>query len=188
MVGLFVRKCYRGNLDWAIQHHDLSCVVNCVNRSLDNRMAYPKISPKEYCLISNAPHCIMWGVVLHMFLYRYVVYAGTVIGTESFEPRNRVTSPFCNGVARMSDCPVVLTENGFMTSPFDHIGIVDHDTNVRKAQTIAVGMAQYFLSIRLPQPEPEPSPPVDPVEPTLWKAPQPSPMPPYLRITQQKTA
>ena len=67
-------------------------------------------------------------------------------------------------VARMSDCPVVLTENGFMTSPIDHIGIVDHDTNVRKAQAIAAGTAQYFLSIRLPQPDPEP--PVDPVEPT----------------------
>lgn len=69
-------------------------------------------------------------------------------------------------VARMSDCPVVLTENGFMTSPIDHIGIVDHDTNVRKAQAIAAGTAQYFLSIRLPQPDPEPEPPVDPVEPT----------------------
>lgn len=65
-------------------------------------------------------------------------------------------------VARMSDCPVVLTENGFMTSPIDYAGIVDHDVNVRKAQAIAEGVADYFLSIRLPQPEP----PVDPVEPT----------------------
>ncbi len=67
-------------------------------------------------------------------------------------------------VARMSDCPVVLTENGFMTSPIDHIGIVDHDTNVRKAQAIAQGTAQYFLSIRLPRPDPEP--PIAPVEST----------------------
>lgn len=65
-------------------------------------------------------------------------------------------------VARMSDCPVVLTENGFMTSPIDYAGIVDHDVNVRKAQAIAEGVADYFLSIRLPQPEP----PVDPVGPT----------------------
>ena len=65
-------------------------------------------------------------------------------------------------VARMSDCPVVLTENGFMTSPIDHLGIVDPDVNLRKAQAIAAGVAEYFLSIRLPQPEP----PVDPTEPT----------------------
>lgn len=71
-------------------------------------------------------------------------------------------------VARMSDCPVVLTENGFMTSPIDHIGIVDYDVNLRKARAIAQGTAQYFLSLRLPRPEPdpEPDPPVDPVEPT----------------------
>ena len=61
-------------------------------------------------------------------------------------------------VARMSDCPVVLTENGFMTSPIDHLGIVDPDVNLRKAQAIAVGVAEYFLSIRLPQPQPEPEP------------------------------
>ncbi|MBQ7089408.1 MAG: N-acetylmuramoyl-L-alanine amidase [Clostridia bacterium] len=61
-------------------------------------------------------------------------------------------------VARLSDCPVVLTENGFMSSPIDHAGIVDPDVNVRKAQAIAAGVARYFLSIRLPDADP-PTPP-----------------------------
>ena len=67
-------------------------------------------------------------------------------------------------MARMSDCPVVLTENGFMSSPLDHTGIVDHDTNLRKAQAIAAGVARYFLSIRLPEYE-TPGDTVDPTAP-----------------------
>lgn len=52
-------------------------------------------------------------------------------------------------MARMSDCPVVLTENGFMSSPLDHTGIVSDYTNWQKAQAITKGVAKYFLSLRL---------------------------------------
>ncbi len=52
-------------------------------------------------------------------------------------------------VARMSDCPVVLTENGFMSSPLDHQGIVSDYTNWQKAQAITKGVAKYFLSLHL---------------------------------------
>lgn len=69
-------------------------------------------------------------------------------------------------MARMSDCPVVLTENGYMSNAVDFAGIVDHDTNVKKTQAIARGTAQYFLSIRLPQPEPAPEPDVPPTTAT----------------------
>ena len=53
-------------------------------------------------------------------------------------------------VARMSDCPVVLTENGFMTNSLDHQGIVSQVANWQKAQAITKGIAKYFLSIRIP--------------------------------------
>lgn len=52
-------------------------------------------------------------------------------------------------LARMSNCPVVLTENGFMTNQRDYVGIVSSKVNRQKAQAIATGVAQYFLSIRL---------------------------------------
>ncbi len=52
-------------------------------------------------------------------------------------------------VSRMSDCPVVLTENGYMSSRVDHRGIVSDLTNWKKAQAITKGVAQYFLSIRI---------------------------------------
>lgn len=52
-------------------------------------------------------------------------------------------------VSRMSDCPVVLTENGYMSSRVDHRGIVSDLTNWKKAKAIVKGVAQYFLSIRI---------------------------------------
>lgn len=82
-------------------------------------------------------------------------------------------------VARMSDCPVVLTENGFMSSQIDHAGIMSDSVNLQKAQAMVRGVARYFLSIRLdkvvitpepeipPQPETPPvTPPEDPSEPS----------------------
>ncbi len=50
-------------------------------------------------------------------------------------------------VARMSDCPVVLTENGFMSSPIDRDCIVSEQSNIEKAKAIAMGVADYFLEI-----------------------------------------
>ena len=47
-------------------------------------------------------------------------------------------------MARVSSCPVVLIENGFISSPYDFAGIVDENTNILKAQQIAQGVADYF--------------------------------------------
>ena len=112
----------------------------------------------------GAFHSTLFSVPAARYIYDATmaanVYAADVEGN-----RNRFEWHYYF-VARMSDCPVVLTENGFMTSPIDHVGIVDYDTNVRKAQAIAQGTAQYFLSIRLPQPEPTPEPDVPPTTTT----------------------
>ena len=110
----------------------------------------------------GAFHSTLFSVDAARYIYDATM-AADIYDTTPAGNRNRFKWHYYF-VARMSDCPVVLTENGFMTSPIDHIGIVDHDTNVRKAQAIAQGTAQYFLSIRLPQPDPEP--PIAPVEPT----------------------
>ncbi|MBQ8768114.1 MAG: N-acetylmuramoyl-L-alanine amidase [Oscillospiraceae bacterium] len=50
-------------------------------------------------------------------------------------------------VARQSVCPVVLTENGFMTNAKDLANMVDDSAVQRKAESIARGVANYFLSI-----------------------------------------
>lgn len=51
-------------------------------------------------------------------------------------------------MARVTSCPVVLVENGFISNPQDFAGIVDENTNLLKAQTIAQGVADYFNFIK----------------------------------------
>jgi hypothetical protein len=53
-----------------------------------------------------------------------------------------------------------------MTSPLDFAGIVDQEVNLRKAQAIARGTAQYFLSIRLPYEWPPTPPTTTTTQPT----------------------
>jgi len=50
-------------------------------------------------------------------------------------------------VARLSVCPVVLTENGFMTNTEDLANMVNQTALKQKAEAIAKGVANYFLSI-----------------------------------------
>ena len=48
-------------------------------------------------------------------------------------------------MGRQTYCPVVLTENGFMKNTADMDAIADQATNVKKAQAIARGIADYYL-------------------------------------------
>ena len=49
---------------------------------------------------------------------------------------------------RASNCPVVLTENGFISSPYDYKNIVSGKMNTLKAQAITKGIVDYFKSIQ----------------------------------------
>lgn len=49
--------------------------------------------------------------------------------------------------ARSSYCPVVLTENGFMSNIFDYKNIINNNKNNAKATAIVMGIAEYFLKI-----------------------------------------
>lgn len=51
-------------------------------------------------------------------------------------------------VSRQTSCPVVLTENGYMTNAGDLANMMDEAVLERKAQAIAKGVAQYFLMIQ----------------------------------------
>ena len=48
-------------------------------------------------------------------------------------------------MGRQTYCPVVLTENGYMSNPADMDAIADQATNVKKAQALARGVADYYL-------------------------------------------
>lgn len=49
-------------------------------------------------------------------------------------------------LARVTACPVVLTENGFISNPQDFAGISDESVNTLKAKAIAQGVLDYFNS------------------------------------------
>ena len=51
-------------------------------------------------------------------------------------------------VSRQTSCPVVLTENGYMTNAGDLANMMDEAVLRQKAQAIAKGVAQYFLTIQ----------------------------------------
>ncbi len=50
--------------------------------------------------------------------------------------------------ARSSVCPVVLTENGFMSNRYDYNKIISSSVNLTKAKTITRGIVKYFKSIQ----------------------------------------
>lgn len=49
---------------------------------------------------------------------------------------------------RSSVCPVVLTENGYMSNNYDYNNIKNDNINTQKAQAIVRGIVQYFISIQ----------------------------------------
>lgn len=51
-------------------------------------------------------------------------------------------------LARMTTCPVVLTENGYISGKIDYPGISDENINSVKAKAIVRGIADYFAGIR----------------------------------------
>ncbi len=51
-------------------------------------------------------------------------------------------------MARSSYCPVVLTENGYMSNSYDYANIINENYNVGKAKALTKGIVSYFLSIQ----------------------------------------
>ena len=51
-------------------------------------------------------------------------------------------------MGRVSVCPVVLTENGFMSNRYDFDNIINDDINTQKAKAITKGIVEYFMSIK----------------------------------------
>ncbi len=52
-------------------------------------------------------------------------------------------------LARMTTCPVVLLENGYMSNQFDYSHISDDKKNAKKANAITQGIVDYFNLLRV---------------------------------------
>ena len=51
-------------------------------------------------------------------------------------------------MARVTNCPVVLTENGYMSNNHDYENIISEESNLKKAKAITLGIVNYFNSIQ----------------------------------------
>ncbi len=51
-------------------------------------------------------------------------------------------------MARSYYCPVVLTENGYMSNAYDYANIVNQSYNLGKAKALTKGIVNYFLTIK----------------------------------------
>lgn len=61
-------------------------------------------------------------------------------------------------LARVTSCPVVLTENGFISNPQDFAGISNESINTQKAKAIAQGVLDYFNQYIKPSQPTQPQP------------------------------
>ena len=80
-------------------------------------------------------------------------------------------------MARSSYCPVVLTENGFISNTYDYSNMISDAALTKKAVAISKGIADYFLASspddvplteepeNPPVQEPEIPPAIEPEEP-----------------------
>lgn len=50
--------------------------------------------------------------------------------------------------AKVTNCPVVLTENGFMSNPTDYANIISESANNKKAIALSEAILEYFRSIQ----------------------------------------
>ena len=49
--------------------------------------------------------------------------------------------------ARETTCPVVLMENGYVSSPYDAANMLDPAAVLKKAQAMTRGIARYYLEL-----------------------------------------
>ena len=99
-------------------------------------------------------------------------------------------------LSRITTCPVVLTENGYLGNTHDYNNIISESANLTKAKAMVRGIADYFKSIRYtpveddppavePPVESEPNPPI--VDPPIESEPPSSDVPPQSDTSSDST-
>lgn len=83
----------------------------------------------------------------------FVYYATKNTGTSIYQKRHKLFEPFnlkwhYYFMCRTTNCPVVLTENGYMSNSYDFGNIKNPDKNTEKAKAITRGIVDYFRSIQ----------------------------------------
>ena len=82
-----------------------------------------------------------------------IFYATRNTGTSIYQKRHKSFEPFnlkwhYYYMCRTTNCPVVLTENGYISNSFDYSNIISDAKNTEKAKAITRGIVNYFNSIQ----------------------------------------
>lgn len=82
-----------------------------------------------------------------------IFYATQNTGTSIYQKRHKSFEPFnlkwhYYYMCRSTNCPVVLTENGYISNSFDYSNIISDAKNTEKARAITRGIVNYFNSIQ----------------------------------------
>ncbi|MBP3305810.1 MAG: N-acetylmuramoyl-L-alanine amidase [Oscillospiraceae bacterium] len=106
----------------------------CIAIHQNSLSGYPNHSGAEICYFT--PFSQPAAKCLYQRTAGSGIYAKTTLGSNFYY------------VARETPCPVVLMENGYMSNAGDLAGMQDETVLQRKAEAMARGVADYFLSIR----------------------------------------
>lgn len=128
-----------------------------VTSSTDDKLTYLKSLKPDFCIAIH--HDSSSSDVAHGFGVYYsqpiskkaaeLVYMHTYnTGVYDVNSKYNKLSWHYYFTARSSYCPVVLTENGFMSNINDYYSIIDNGKNDIKASAITKAIAEYFLSIQ----------------------------------------
>jgi len=93
-------------------------------------------SPNGFDSYYSQPFSMMAAKYIRLQTSNTTVYKSTGLGWHYYF------------TARSTVCPVVLTENGFMSNSYDYNNIINKISNITKAKTITKGIVQYFSSIQ----------------------------------------
>lgn len=105
----------------------------CISIHQNSISGYPEVNGLQVCYSTVFSHA------LAQLMYDNTVSAGLYT--------KNVTAWHYYFVARQTNCPTVLMENGYMSNAGDLAGMVSEDTLRLKAQAMAEAVATYFLNI-----------------------------------------
>ena len=132
---IFGIACKNAN---SIKYYPWSLNMNWVSLPLEfsDISLFPNLLTLRFWLFLPLQHISMQNHNSNLTVNGSKVYKSTVLKWHYYF------------MGRTSVCPVVLTENGYMTNKYDFNNVINMNVNNAKAKAITAGIAEYFLSIQ----------------------------------------
>lgn len=122
--------------------------------AVDTRLTMLKSEAPDFCIAIHQNSYADSSKVNGFMSYYYTPYSQ--LAASKIYQATKVTGPYKSSglgwhvyfTARQTTCPVVLTENGYMSSPYDLGNMTSNEGLNAKAAALAKGIADYFLAIQ----------------------------------------